>query len=891
MHKNRIATVAIIIFLTLSMTNAVTFMPNAKAHTPALNIPTYAFINAAPNPAGVGQAVTVAFWLGLPPPTATGPYGDRWQGMMVKVTKPDGTTENLGPFSSDDTGGTYTLYTPASAGNYTFQMSYLGQTLAGKNPAPTQNSATAAYIGDNYQPSTSPTITVSVQSEPVPSIPYNMLPTGYWTRPIYAENNNWYSLGGNWLGLGQIFSGNTGNYNLTGNYNPYTLAPTTAHILWTKPELFGGTVGGEFGGSETGNYYTTSQYEPKFAPIILNGVLYYTDYPGSLSNPAGWVALDLRTGQTIWTENAPLTSTGAITAATSGITTGTCSILRCGQILDYVSPNQYGSLAYLWSTGTPVGINAAAGSTTYNMFDAATGSYVLSIVNGTTMFLTEDQGGDLIGYYTNTTNPNAPTFNEWNSTQCILVGTNGLASWQWRPTENAQIPFSLGIMWTIPMPTNISGATFPAPLALTSTGTITNIAFINSGVALLTSHPSIGSTSLYTTGFLIEAGFDTNTGALLWIINRTETPYSRVPVIGAGSGVYVEVNQETSSISGYSLTTGTQLWGPVTLPLTNAYDSVGSYQADIAKGVLYLCGFGGDIYAVNLTTGAIIWQTTTTAISGDAGSDTPYGTWPLWTQPIGAIADGILFVGEGHEYSPPLFRGAQQLAINITNGQPVWSILAFDVSVGGAISDGIMTTLNSYDNQIYGFGTGPTATTIEATNPATTIGVPEVIRGTITDISAGSKQNAVAANYPSGLPCVSDDSMTQWMEHVYMQQPLPTNTTGVQVTLSVIDSNNNYRNIGTTTSDASGTFGFNWMPDILGNYTLIATFPGTQSYYSSYAETFFYVSPAHETTPTPTTAASQSAADMYFVPAITGLFVLIIIVAIIMIVLMLRKRP
>ena len=53
------------------------------------------------------------------------------------------------------------------------------------------------------------------------------------------------------------------------------------------------------------------------------------------------------------------------------------------------------------------------------------------------------------------------------------------------------------------------------------------------------------------------------------------------------------------------------------------------------------------------------------------------------------------------------------------------------------------------------------------------------------------------------------------MEAVYMQQPMPTNATGVPVTFSVVDSNGNYRQIGTTTSDASGTFAFTfWTPDI-----------------------------------------------------------------------------
>ena len=112
--------------------------------------------------------------------------------------------------------------------------------------------------------------------------------------------------------------------------------------------------------------------------------------------------------------------------------------------------------------------------------------------------------------------------------------------------------------------------------------------------------------------------------------------------------------------------------------MPDAYNSIGRYYCQPANGVLYVSGFGGNIYAINMTTGAIIWQTTTNAISGNPGANTPYGVWPLWGfGNQGAIADGILFLAEGHEYSPPLFRGANYIAINITNGQPVWNILCF----------------------------------------------------------------------------------------------------------------------------------------------------------------------------------------------------------------------
>jgi hypothetical protein len=128
------------------------------------------------------------------------------------------------------------------------------------------------------------------------------------------------------------------------------------------------------------------------------------------------------------------------------------------------------------------------------------------------------------------------------------------------------------------------------------------------------------------------------------------------------------------------------------------------------------------------------------------------------------------------------------------------------------------------------------------------------------------------------------------MESVYMQQPMPTNATGVPVTLSVIDSNGNYRQIGTTTTNAMGTYGFTWTPDITGNYTVIATFAGSGSYYGSSAQTYFYAS-SPPATPAPTATPATSVADTYFVPAIAGLFVLIIIVLALVILGMLRKRP
>ena len=116
---------------------------------------------------------------------------------------------------------------------------------------------------------------------------------------------------------------------------------------------------------------------------------------------------------------------------------------------------------------------------------------------------------------------------------------------------------------------------------------------------------------------------------------------------------------------------------------------------------------------------------------------------------------------------------------------------------GFPIADGQIAYLNAYDMKVYSLGKGPSAMTVTAPDVATTVGTPIVIRGTVTDISAGTKQDEQAARFPNGVPAVSDESQAAWMEYVYMQKAKPTDATGVTVTLSVVDCNGNYRTIGT----------------------------------------------------------------------------------------------
>jgi hypothetical protein len=239
-------------------------------------------------------------------------------------------------------------------------------------------------------------------------------------------------------------------------------------------------------------------------------------------------------------------------------------------------------------------------------------------------------------------------------------------------------------------------------------------------------------------------------------------------------------------------------------------------------------------------------------------------------------------------YSPPLYHKARQLALNLTTGKEVWTIEAFDVTSGPAISDGVMTTLNAYDNQIYAYGKGPSKLTVTAPDVATTVGTTAMIKGTVTDISAGSQQQAVAANFPNGLPCVSDASMSGWMQFVYMQQACPSNVAGVDVSLDALDPNFNYVHLGTATSDGSGFFSFAWTPpDVPGKYTIVATFAGSESYYPSNQETACFVSEA-----APTASPPQYPVPYDYTMTIMGAAIAVIIVVVIVgLILLLRKRP
>jgi hypothetical protein len=355
-------------------------------------------------------------------------------------------------------------------------------------------------------------------------------------------------------------------------------------------------------------------------------------------------------------------------------------------------------------------------------------------------------------------------------------------------------------------------------------------------------------------------------GELLWQYDYTpprayataaQAPRGRYPV----SGPYVVPEYDifhfydanTLKRWGYDLKTGQQLWETDAEPALNYY----GMPYNVYDGKLISIGYSGTLVGYDITTGQELWRYE----ASNVGFESPYGNYPSG---IGAIADGKIYLGSG-EHSPtqPIWRGPNLRCVDADTGEELWKILFHGIAMpmgnagdNYAIADGFLVGLNGYDNRIYCFGKGPSKTTVSGPDTVVSLGEEVLITGTVTDQAPGTMQLEQANRFPNGVPAIADEYQEDWMEYVYMQQPCPMLIDGVEVKLETLDPNNNFYEIGRTTSDASGLFKLMWEPPVPGEYTIIATFEGTKSYYRSYAETAIAVgeapSPAQPIEPEPT---------------------------------------
>ena len=762
--KNKSATF-FAMFLLLTISGTLFALQSANAHDPGWTVPTFAFISVAPNPVGVGQTVSVSYWLDKMPPGGAGNAGERWVGWRMEVTKPDETKETIPLGTSDPVGGGYIAYTPDTVGTYTFEFIFPGQKVTGSTGSGIYNYNIA--INDTYAASNK-TTTLIVQQNPVASAPTFPLPTEYWTRPIEGQNTNWFAISSNWLAGSHI----------VGRVQPYGTAPNSAHVMWTKPLQDGGVVGGSLTGIDGMTYYDGTFYERKLSSaLIINGRLYY-DLPRSdASTGGGYVCIDLLTGKTLWWQNMTMPT--------------------FGQLYDYESMNQHGVIpnGYLWSTS----------GTTWNAYDALNGNWLFTETNvpsGTEVYT---QNGEIVRYVLNS---QGKWLALWNNTAdheltASTVPTDYTSSSynQWRPvgkTVNASDAYS----WNISIPWLPTEATIVKAVH-------DDILFGRTG--------SLPSTSVQSTYTLWAMSLKSESrGQLLWMKNYNPPPGNvtlQQGHVDAESRVFVMSYKELVQWVGYDLDTGDKLWGPTASQADLDYYNIHMSSTEcsrIAYGKLYTGGWAGIVSCYDIKTGTLLWTYGNggEGNSPSSGLASPYGNYQTF---INAIADGKLYLATTeHSANAPHWAGAEIRCINATDGTEVWTLLGMGSGFTGAgsVADGYFVYLNTYDMQIYSIGKGPSSTTVDAPNTATTQGSSVAIRGTVTDISAGTTQDAQSVRFPQGVAAVSDESMSAWMEYVYMQKPKPTNAIGVLVTIDVIDSNGNYRNIGNAVTDASGFYTF-----------------------------------------------------------------------------------
>jgi len=176
--------------------------------------------------------------------------------------------------------------------------------------------------------------------------------------------------------------------------------------------------------------------------------------------------------------------------------------------------------------------------------------------------------------------------------------------------------------------------------------------------------------------------------------------------------------------------------------------------------------------------------------------------------------------------------------------------------------------------------------TVTAPDTGVTTNSAIMIRGTITDVSPGTREDSIAMRFPNGVPVVSDASQSDWMLYVYKQFSQPQDATGVSVSIDAMDPSGEYVHLGDATSDVSGRFHLSFCPDQAGDYVIYATFGGSAAYYSSFAQTEMSVMQVSESTPTPS-EITQTPYELYTI----GSAIVIIIAIALVAVLLLRRKP
>jgi hypothetical protein len=850
--KNKTMTILITLILMITIAIPLVFLPpnnSVEAQLapvqPTVNIPAGSVPNATfstishlsyrPNPVGIGQPLLINMWMQFETFDRHRKYHDAFQ---LTITAPDG---KIDVFIMDSYPADATMWkeiVPDKVGNYTLKFDFLGNFFpAGRYLE--GNIITATSGGTNFaqseyhKPSSDGPYILVVQEAPVASYPSSAMPTEYWTRPVHPQNREWWSLLGNYPPTG-VYGGEDANW--PADTNPYTLAQYGYVPYVSAP---------------------TSSHIVWKRQFAIGGIVGGSLGPQSLLHNPGLSGANA--GDSV--DGHPTMIYGgrgyySVIKPFNGITQNVwqCYDIRTGELFWEKTDVPFSQRPTFIMYAPPAG--PVEGSQPYEVRP------LLGYIGGGQLIKYNPMNGEMIGNYSI-----APlTTGTFYKDPCALsiqdlgasAGTNRYRLINWTTlgtsanlTTSTTTRVISNITWAWnSLPTTVD---FEAEIAVRAENTRIRTYSLNTGNLLADVNTTIGYGTFAGPSLTDQGKFarryndgywhcwDIRTGEYLWKSELSSWPWATFGTYGS------------TSYGG--------------LILSNQYDAVA---------------------AINWTNGKVEWVYTQPTSPYESPYTGPDGETVQPWHACSIIADGIYFtMNSEHSPSQPLRRDWKMHAINITTGEGIWKIASAQSGLGtgsrvfqGAIADGYLLYSDAYTGYMYAVGKGKSETTVTAPQTNLELGQSFTITGTVLDISPAQ----------SGTPAISDKDMDLWMEYQHMQMPKPKDATGVTVELSAFDPNGNSIDIGKATSDSNGVFGFTWTPQVPGLYQIVATFAGSNSYGSSTASTYL-TAVEGPVTPSPSPQPLASTADLYFVPAIAGLFVLVIVVAIVLALLMLRKHP
>jgi hypothetical protein len=827
-YKNKLLGISLIAMFAISILMA--FSPNASAQIGLTQPrPSLGYISVAPRLIGVGQTATVNLWVA---PSPTGYSLSPWYGpppgflgFSVTFTRPDGTKDTFMP--QQTTGN----YVPGQSDALGAMVFYYVPNIAGNW------SVTMSMPAQNFTDASGTVLYAACSSSPayftVTTEQQNAgLLNGWPWAPLPNDNVYWnYPINSNnreWASIAGPMYPQTGG----GTWQPYGLAPSSPHIVWQLQGGNGGLMGGDTG--------TLSLQGAGSTPIILMGKAYIS----GINALGGANCYDLTTGKLLWESNN--TVTRAIFLPGNEFSQSTSSTQATGVVLaDTTAP-----AVYLFGTSTGATIKGLA-TQNWNYIDPLTGRIAATFTNAT-------MGTGIMRNYNELVFGNVMS-GQRNVTPYYM---NVNYVWGWNRSKVVGNDWYTGLMWTQNVSRHWGGVDEQGP----GDGSARTAVALSDDMSTLVVGGGPGDTQL--------KGFSTTDGHSVW-----NTSFNYVSLNGGAmfnTNYFLTFDRPQGTWRCYSDLTGALLWAASDLGI-NEWATQTSLRTASDASNAYFPSPDGTVTALNKDDGTKLW-TSKPILTGEEVTNS-LGCWQL---PI--VAGGFVYVYCGYSLSyelEPIPRFSVTACLNATTGETVWILNGGNNPVGEA--NGYLFTTGIFSGMITCIGKGQTSSSVAIQNDVVAKGATVLIKGNVLDQSPASP----------GTPAVSEASMSEWMDYLQFQNATllnsPPSPLGVQVTLTAVDPNMNCITIGTTTTDAAGNYGFNYVPPITGMYTITATFAGSNSYWPSSSETMLTVTEAPAATSTATTTTSADVTTPIYIVGIALAIVIIIVGAVI--VLLQRKRP